>query len=325
MARQSSLLDGLTARVEAAVASGEFPLFAPRAGETVLTADAPGAGHWVGAPSVLYDPASERVLMAYRRRRPRDGSPSERGYQGAVAQSVDGGRSFRLVWEVSKQQTRTSSLERFCLRRGPAGDWLLYISLEDPPSSGRWRIDVLRATTPEGFDLATAQAVLAPAIVGVDAVKDPYVVCHGTQMLMYVSTFLTPEGPAPTSLATSQDGLRYAWRGEALAVGPRGSWDAYQARLGSIVPFGGGFVGYYDGAATVAQDTEERCGIACSVDLLSWRRVSTGAPALTSPHATGSLRYVDVVEIAGAWWAYYEYTRVDGSHELRRSRLQRTL
>jgi hypothetical protein len=262
--------------------------------------------------------------MAYRRRRPRDGSANERGYQGAVAESTDGGRSFSPVWEVTKQQAKTSSLERFCLRRSPAGDWLLYMSLEDPPSSGRWRIDVLRAATPEGFDLSTAQTVLAPAAVGVDAVKDPYVMRHGTQLLMYLSTFLTPQGPAPTSLATSHDGLHYAWRGETLAVGVGGSWDAYQARLGSVVPFGSGFVGYYDGAATPAQDTEERCGIACSVDLLSWRRVSAAAPALVSPHATGSLRYVDVVEIAGAWWVYYEYTREDGSHELRRTRLERT-
>jgi hypothetical protein len=323
MAHQGSLLDALTARVEAAVASGGFPLFDPRAGATVLTPDAPGAGYWVGAPSVLYDSASGRVLMAYRRRRPRDGSPCERGYQAGVAESVDGGRSFSLVWEVTKQQARTSSLERFCLRRIPAGDWLLYMSLEDPPSSGRWRIDVLRAATPGGFDLATAQPVLAPAVVGVDAVKDPYVMCHGTQLLMYVSTFLTPQGPAPTSLATSLDGLRYAWRGETLAVGTSGSWDAYQARLGSVVSFGDGFVGYYDGAANPAEDTEERCGIACSVDLRSWRRVSGAAPELISPHVTGSLRYVDVVEIAGVWWAYYEYTRADGSHELRRTRLER--
>lgn len=305
------------------MASGGFPLFDPGEGDAVLTPDAPGAGHWVGAPSVFYDAACKRVLMAYRRRRPRDGSRDERGHQGVVAESVDGGRSFSPVWEVTKQQAQTSSLERFCLRRTPAGDWLLYISLEDPPSSGRWRIDVLRAATPEGFELATAQPVLAPAAVGVDAVKDPYVISDGTQMLMYVSTFLAPEGPAPTSLAASRDGVRYAWRGEALAVGARGRWDAYQARLGSVVPFASGFVGYYDGACDRAEDTEERCGIACSVDLLKWRRVSIAAPALVSPHATGSLRYVDVVEIAGAWWAYYEYTRADGSHELRRTRIER--
>jgi hypothetical protein len=39
----------------------------------------------------------------------------------------------------------------------------------------RWRIDVLRASAPDGFDLATAQAVLAPERLGVDAVKEPYV------------------------------------------------------------------------------------------------------------------------------------------------------
>jgi hypothetical protein len=29
-----------------------------------------------------------------------------------------------------------------------------------------------------------------------------------------------------------------------------------------------------------------------------------------------------VVNIAGSWWAYYEYSRADGSHELRRNEVQ---
>jgi hypothetical protein len=319
---QSSNLDVLAASVEAAIASGSFPVFDPQAGETVLAPDAAGRGCWVGAPSVVYDSQSRRVLMSYRRRRPRDGSVNERGYVGIVAQSTDGGRSFTEVWHVTKRQIGTSSLERFCLRRGPAGDWLLYTSWEDPPSSDRWRIDLLRAPEPEHFDISTAQSVIVPADFGIDAVKDPYVISHDTQMLMYMSTFLRQHGPAPTSLASSRNSLRYTWRGEALAVGSSGSWDAHQARLGCVVPFGGGFVGYYDGAGSEAMDTEERCGIACSVDLTSWRRISVHAPALVSPHATGSLRYVDVVSIAGSWWAYYEYSRADGSHELRRNEVK---
>src|SRR5450755_101027 len=322
MQDQSSKLDVLAASVEAAIARGSFPLFDPQAGETVLAPDTPGAGCWVGAPSVVYDALSRRVLMSYRRRRPRDGSVDERGYVGIVAQSTDGGRSFTELWHVTKQQIGTSSLERFCLRRSPAGDWLLYTSWEDPPSSDHWRIDLLRAPEPERFDISTAQPVIAPADVGVAAVKDPYVISHGTQMLMYVSTFLRQHGPAPTSLASSRNSLRYNWRGEALAVGSSGGWDAYQARLGCVVPLGGGFVGYYDGASSEAADTEECCGIACSLDLTSWLRISVQAPALVSPHATGSLRYVDVVNIAGSWWAYYEYSRADGSHELRRNEVQ---
>ncbi len=305
--------------VGSAAAAGRFPAFDPQAGETVMTPDAPGAGHWVGAPCVIADPASSRVLMAYRRRRPRDGSVRERGYLAAVGSSSDGGRSFQCIWQVTKGEVGTSSLERFCLRRDPAGDWLLYGSWEDPPSSGRWRISVLRAAEPDGFDLAHARPVLAPADVGVDAVKDPYVVERGGTLLMYVSTFLTPQGPAPTSLAVSDDGVCFDWRGETLPVGA--GWDAYQARLSCVVAFGEGYVGYYDGAASRDDDTEEHCGIACSLDGLTWERITVDGPALVSPHKTRSLRYVDVVEIAGIWWAYYEYTRADGSHELRRSRL----
>ena len=177
----------------------------------------------------------------------------------------------------------------------------------------------MRAPAPDRFSLSSSTSVLLPDDVGVDAVKDPYTIAHDGEVLMFVSTFLSPQGPAPTWLATSNDGTNFAWRHEALGVG-RG-WDAYQARLSSVLPFGPGFVGYYDGAASRADDTEEHCGIAVSLDLHRWRRVTTEGPALVSPHATGSLRYVETVAIEGSSWAYYEYARPDGSHELRRSPL----
>src|SRR5947209_15317168 len=158
------------------MAGGGFPLFDPPAGETVLAPDAPGPGTWVGAPSVIYDSKRRRVLMSYRRRRPRDGSKDERGYLAVVAQSTDGGRTFSDLWQVTKQQIGTSSLERFCLRRAPEGAWLLYTSWEDPPRSDQWRIDVLRAREPDDFDIATARLVLSPAGAGVHAGKDPYVI-----------------------------------------------------------------------------------------------------------------------------------------------------
>ena len=58
-------------------------------------ADAPGAGHWAGAPSVVVAD-DDRVLLSYRRRRPRDGSTDERGYLAAIAESNDGGRTFPI-------------------------------------------------------------------------------------------------------------------------------------------------------------------------------------------------------------------------------------
>ena len=314
-------LAALVERVRDAATDGDFPVFDPEAGEAVLVPDAPGPGHWVGAPSVVEDAESGRVLMAYRRRAPRDGSAGERGYLVEVGASQDGGRSFQPIWRVTKEAVGTSSLERFCLRRAPGRDWRLYMSWEDPPSSGRWRISVVSAAAPDRFELAHARPLLSPDAVGVDAVKDPYVTAHGGQLRMYISTFLTPAGPAPTYLAESDDGESFRWCGETLAVGVAGAWDAYQARISCVVPFDDGFVAYYDGAASRADDTEEHCGLACSLDLRSWGRVTVDGPVLLSPHATRSLRYVDAVAIAGQWWAYYEYTRADGSHELRRSRL----
>ena len=77
------------------------------------------------------------------------------------------------------------------------------------------------------------------------------------------------------------------------------------------------YVGFYDGSASVDENYEERTGVAVSDDLLDFRSETPDAPALVSPHGTGSLRYVDVVEVDGQRWYYYEMTRADGSHELR--------
>jgi hypothetical protein len=161
--------------------------------------------------------------------------------------------------------------------------------------------------------------VLTPAGTGTAAVKDPYVVRSGPEYLMFVSTFLADEGPAPTSLATSRDGVRFAWRGEALGVGT--GWDRYQARLSAVLATGDGLVGFYDGAASAEEDTEERLGVAVSADLRRWERVSTERPWIVSPHATGSLRYLDAIPLDGEWWIYSEAARADGSHELRLNRV----
>jgi hypothetical protein len=141
----------------------------------------------------------------------------------------------------------------------------------------------------------------------------------GPAYYMYVSTFLSEDGPAPTSLAVSLDGVRFTWLGEVLSVG--GGWDRYQARLSGVVRSGPVFVGFYDGSAGPDEDTEERLGIAVSFDLVRWQRLSLSGPWIVSPHASGSLRYLDGVQLDGQWWLYYEYARADGSHELRLSRV----
>jgi len=285
----------------------------PEAGVTVLDPPGRGRGWWVGCPSVLDD--GDRVLLAYRLRRPR-GTGDDRGFECRIAASADG-LQFEDVWSVRKGELRSTSMERTCLRR--VGDrYRLYLSYEHP-DDGRWRIDVCEADRPDAFDARTARTVLTPDATGTDAVKDPYVVRVGDDYLMYVSTFLTAAGPAPTSLAVSTDGLAFEWRGTVFDVGA--GWDRYQARLSAVVVTREGYAGFYDGSGSPEEDTEERLGLAVSRDARTWQRLSADGPWLVSPHASGSLRYPDVLVRDGEWWVYYEYARADGSHELRLNRI----
>jgi hypothetical protein len=294
-----------------------FPRFDPEAGVTVLEPAASGPGNWVGCPSVLEDPSRGGILLAYRKRRPRGGPSPDRGFECCIAESADG-ITFTELWRVTKEELATESMERFCLHRDPDGRYLLYLSYVDA-ADGRWRIDVCEARLPDAFDVRTATPVLTAARTGTDGVKDPYVLRVGPAYYMYVSTFLTASGPAPTSLAVSVDGVRFEWLGETLGVGE--GWDRYQARLSGILPLERGFLGFYDGAASADEDTEERLGVALSFDLRRWQRLSVGEPWLVSPHASGSLRYVDCLHRGAEAWLYYEYAREDGAHDLRLSRV----
>ncbi len=269
------------------------------------------------------DPGRGSILLTYRLRRPRGGPPPDRGHECRIAESADGIR-FEDIWSVRKDAFSSTSMERFNLQRDADGRYLLYVSYEHP-DDGLWRIDVLEADAPDAFDPAAARTVLTPAGTATVAVKDPYVLRVGDEYWMYVSTFLGTQGdgPAPTCLAVSRDGLAYEWLGEVLSVGT--GWDRYQARLSGILPAGDGYVGFYDGAGSAAEDTEERLGVAVAPDLRTWERLSVDAPWLASPHATGSLRYLDGLERHGEWWLYYEYARADGSHELRLSRVPRSI
>jgi hypothetical protein len=167
-------------------------------------------------------------------------------------------------------------------------------------------------------------------------VKDPYIVQTGPVFHLFASyaaarSDLSPEAHAtadvfnvgatthPTGYATSLDGIHFDWHGTALEIGT--AWDRYQARLTSIVPIYGGYIGFYDGSAGKHENYEERCGIAFSSDLSSWRSLSTTKPWLASPHAAGSVRYVEAIVLDEEWWIYYEMTRPDGAHELRLMRL----
>lgn len=305
--------------------------FDPSAGVAVRAPERPEAGFWAGAPTVVRHDA--RWWLSYRERRPR-GLGAERGWRAAIAVSDDGIR-FDDVWDIHKDELGTASMERFALvpPEGP-GEWTLYLSFVDPVD-GRWRIDCVSGPDPARFDVATRRPVLTAASTGAEGVKDPVVVrTPGGEFLFVSYAAARPGLPAdahvtsdifnvgatthPTGLATrgeSDPARAFTWRGEALAVGA--GWDRYQARLGSVVAVDGGWLGFYDGSASHAENYEERLGIATSRDLRSWNRRTPDGPWLVGPGASGSVRYVSAHRLADGWRYYAEVTRPDGAHELR--------
>jgi hypothetical protein len=313
---------------------GRAPLFDPRTGTTVLEPPGKGAGYWAGAPSALYDDDTENFYLYYRLRVPLE---LGRGVECRVARSQDGA-TFTDIWKARKQDFDSPSVEKACLMKTPDGQWRLYLSYVDG-ADNRWRVDMMEAPEPGTFDPATRQKVFTAAQVGVEGVKDPVVLLIGHTYYMLLSYAPSPESVSDqqrakmhatadvyntgitrscTALATSTDGARFEWHGEVF--GPGESWDAYCGRLGGVVYLPPVFTVFYDGSASVDENYEEKTGLAMSLDLRHFERVSRAAPILTSPHASHSLRYIDAVQLAEQIYYYYEYARSDGSHELRLSR-----
>ncbi|GAA4600715.1 hypothetical protein GCM10023195_00840 [Actinoallomurus liliacearum] len=304
------------------------------AGIVVLDAERPEPGYWVGGAGVTYD--GERFWLTYRQRRPR-GLDRERGWRCAVAVGDDGVH-FTDAWSVRKDELGSPSMERCRLTVTPDGGYQLFISYVDP-ADRRWRIDALTADDPSRFDVGAARPVLTAASTGTEGVKDPYVLVAGPVTYLFAS-YAAPRPDLsaaahatgdiyavgatvhPTGVAVSLDGgAEFQWHGEVLPVGA--GWDRYQARLNSVVPAAGGYLGFYDGSAGHEENYEERCGIAVSADLFTWRRLTPDAPWAVSPYGTGSLRYVDALLVDDEWWLYYETARPDGSHDLRLTRWPR--
>lgn len=305
-------------------------LFVPEQGVAIREPEADGPGYWAGAPGACYDHVTGAFYLTYRRRRQR-GLTADRGYACFIARSTDG-IQFDDVWSVRKEQLQSASMERFSLRRD--GDrWLLFISYVDP-ADNRWRIDVIEASSPDGFGIGTRRPALTSATTGTEGVKDPFVMRMGPAWLIFASyaapaamtaaereaahatadIYATGATSFPTGLATSLDGVTWDWHGQILGVGD--GWDRYQARICSVMPADNGWLAFYDGSADKAENYEERCGLALSLNLTGWLRLTVRGPALVTADG-GSLRYLDSVRADGTRYFYYEYARPGGGHDLR--------
>ena len=307
---------------------GAIPLFDPSQGKVVREAPGSGKGYWAGACSALYE--GGKFYLYYRYRKPRG---EGRGLECRIAEGTDG-INFTDIWTMKKEQFDTSSVERGSIIKGPDGIYRLYISYVDPADS-RWRIDLMMADSPDGFDPSKRKKIFTAPELGLEGVKDPYVILIGRMYYMLISyAGVTSAGEAATAdqlhgtadayntglivsatgLATSGNGRDFEWQGSVFDIGK--GWDAYESRVTSIVYTPPIFNAFYDGAANVEGNYEERTGLAVSFDLRRFERITPDGPAIVSPHASGGLRYIDAVPVDGRIFYYYEMARPDGAHDL---------
>lgn len=296
--------------------------------EVIRRPQGSGTGHWVGAPSVFQD--ADAIYLTYRFRRPRG---EGRGYEARIARSRDG-HTFEDIWRISQDELNSPSMERFALAR-LGGTYLLYISYVDGETN-HWRTDVIAADRPDGFDPQARVVVFTPEALGLEAVKDPVVFPAYGGLFMYASVaertldservtdaelhaskdvYTSGLIRSGTGVAFSKDGVHFDWAGMVLEPSP-GGWDGYAARVTTAVPVSPGYVLFYDGGADVGQNFEEQAGIAVTADLTHVRRLSIDGPALVSPHAPGTLRYIDYARRGDDLYFYYEIAEADGSHSL---------
>jgi len=309
------------------------PLFDPKDGVTVF--DPPGdvSGYWIGAPSIIYDDEKGKFFLYYRRRKPRE---LGRGYECGIAESTDG-INFKQIWASSKDSFGSISVERSALVKTLEGKYRLYIGYV-APEDNRWKIDMIEADSPYEFNPDTKKLILAPENCGVEAVKDPYIIIMGGLYYMLMSYAPTPnkgsdksfhatadifntgKTSSNTGLALSSDGVNWKWIGDVMSPSKNG-WNAYATRISCVLYNPPIFNVFYDGGATVGENYEEKTGLAVTFDLMHYHDVSDQSPILVSPHASGSLRYMDAIRLGSYIYYYYEYVRPDGSHELRMNKV----
>jgi hypothetical protein len=289
----------------------------PRTEQSTVVVEPPSAerGAWAGAPSAVV--VDGMTYLAYRLRKPEG---QGRGYLNVVARSRDG-IHFETLAELRREGFGAESLERPALVRSRDGRWRLYVSAATPGSK-HWRIDLLEADAPEGFDARSARTVLAGSeCVGV---KDPVLLQENGTWHLWASCHPLNDADhtdrMSTHYATSPDGRDWTWHGRVLAGRP-GTWNQRGVRVTSVLLEGTTLLAAYDGRSSPAQNWEEQTGTASGRLRASGLFTELSADdrePVASPHPPHGLRYLTVVPAGdGLLRLYYEVTRPDGAHELR--------
>ncbi len=296
--------------------------FDPTDGVVIRSPEGTGYGHWVGGHKVSFDPISGLFVLFARTR-----TPLEQGRGGAceVAVSEDG-IEFDTVWTASKDELAASSIEVGHVVADGSGGWRLYVSYERPAQRD-WRIDVLEAPDPSGFVAQHRRTVLQPQEFGLSFIKDPWIVARDDGGVDLFAAVPARRGPRlegdritigtddATVVASSADGLIFRELTYVLEATGEDTWDGHRGRLDSLFPAAGRWVGFYSGGRTMYDNYEEHAGVVVSDDARGLTRITTDGPFVRSPY--GCVRYLWGLPVGDRLHIYYEYTRRDGSHDLR--------
>jgi hypothetical protein len=300
--------------------------FDPPAGTVIREPPGRGYGCWAGGHKAFFDAESGRFVLFYRER-----TPLERGRGARCAVAVsDDGVGFRDVWAATKEQFAASSIEVGHAVRDPSGEWRLYVSYE-VAGAGYWRVDMIRAASLEALETQGRRTVLLPFDYGLRSLKDPVVMLRDGRYWVYVAGPRrgrpTVEGDRllaspldSTLLAVSDDGIYFPELRFVFEAPGTDTWHGRRARINSLLPLDGGFLALYDGGRTSYDNYEEWCGLAWSDDGVEFARLDQEAPWVRSPW--GCVRYVYALPVENEIFYYYEFTREDGSHDLRVARVR---
>jgi hypothetical protein len=184
----------------------------------------------------------------------------------------------------------------------------------------------MEAASPELLNSQSRRTVLEPDEYGLSYIKDPFVYADDTGYRLYAAVPArhgplvigdkVQAGPLDaTVLAVSDDGLIFPTIEYVFEAPGDNSWHGRRARLSSLIPWEAGYLATWDGGRTYYDNYEEWCGLALSPDGTKFERIDTGGPWVKSPY--GSVRYVYALRVGDRVFFYYEYTREDGSHDLR--------
>ena len=295
-------------------------------------------GYWAGAPGVFYCAEEKGWYLTYRIRRPRGVAP-DRGGEARIARSTDL-EKWDDVWSVTKAQFGSTSIERCFLCQTPDDRWRYFVSYVDA-ADGRWCVSVLEAGEISKLDPAKGIPLFKAPALGLEGVKDPWIFHSSGKYFMFLSVALrvpqtssqshsthdiynTGDCVSATGLATSSNLIDWEWQrvvfsgaGVPSASAGGTAWDQYCRRINSVLPYGDKFLAFYDGSSSHTENYEEKTGLAVSSDLLTWQSLTPNAPLWTSPHGSGSLRYLDASLSGEQMFLFYEFARPDGAHDLR--------